>query len=237
MVGIDPDHCCQGNHQQTKQQRQRTSLRPERASSIHSTFARDRDFSRFRPPLCIYLPSFITGRVQILPQVSLFDTFVLLHRRLANITHRTAIVTLLYSHPDATFWLPIVEALRPLRTIFIIRISLQGIPERNYTPSTWPTRSHQSLWRVSSRSRSNNDAGRILTVTQFVFDRSRYEKLRKCKRSPFPLTRAISDRLYSHRAEDNTLFLGDGSLAGAPAPKLHQRGIRNVIKVMDERCL
>lgn len=47
----------------------------------------------------------------------------------------------------------------------------------------------------------------------------------------------IREAAQVHRAEDNTLFLGDGSLAGAPAPKLHQRGIRNVIKVMDERCL
>jgi hypothetical protein len=42
---------------------------------------------------------------------------------------------------------------------------------------------------------------------------------------------------YRHKTDDNTLFLGDGSLAGAPAPKLHQRGIRNVIKVVDDRCL
>ncbi|KAJ3496666.1 hypothetical protein NLG97_g2492 [Lecanicillium saksenae] len=47
----------------------------------------------------------------------------------------------------------------------------------------------------------------------------------------------IREAAQVQRAEDNTLFLGDGSLAGAPAPKLHQRGIRNVIKVMDERCL
>ncbi|KAM3544569.1 hypothetical protein ARSEF1564_002552 [Beauveria bassiana] len=47
----------------------------------------------------------------------------------------------------------------------------------------------------------------------------------------------IREAAQVHRAEDNTLFLGDGSLAETPAPKLHQRGIRNVIKVMDERCL
>ncbi|KAJ4165497.1 hypothetical protein LMH87_007127 [Akanthomyces muscarius] len=47
----------------------------------------------------------------------------------------------------------------------------------------------------------------------------------------------IREAAQVHRTDDNTLFLGDGSLAGAPAPKLHQRGIRNVIKVMDERCL
>ncbi|KAK3939986.1 kinesin-like protein 6 [Diplogelasinospora grovesii] len=39
------------------------------------------------------------------------------------------------------------------------------------------------------------------------------------------------------RNDDNTLFLGDGSLAAAPTPKLNQRGIRSVIKVVDDRCL
>ncbi|EUC35380.1 hypothetical protein COCCADRAFT_91060 [Bipolaris zeicola 26-R-13] len=38
------------------------------------------------------------------------------------------------------------------------------------------------------------------------------------------------------RNDDQTLFLGDGSLAGVPAPKIH-KGIRPVIKVMDEKCL
>ncbi|EON96199.1 putative chromosome-associated kinesin kif4 protein [Phaeoacremonium minimum UCRPA7] len=37
--------------------------------------------------------------------------------------------------------------------------------------------------------------------------------------------------------DDGTLFLGDGSLAAAPTPSLKQRGIRSVIKVVDERCL
>ncbi|KAK4132737.1 kinesin-domain-containing protein [Trichocladium antarcticum] len=39
------------------------------------------------------------------------------------------------------------------------------------------------------------------------------------------------------KTDDNTLFLGDGSLAAAPTPKLHQRGLRSVIKVVDDRCL
>lgn len=41
----------------------------------------------------------------------------------------------------------------------------------------------------------------------------------------------------SSRTDDSTVFLGDGSLAGAPAPKLNQRGIRSVIKVVDDKCL
>ena len=39
------------------------------------------------------------------------------------------------------------------------------------------------------------------------------------------------------RAEDTPLFLGDGSLAGLPTPKLGQKGIRSVLKVVDEKCL
>ncbi|KAF1833882.1 kinesin-domain-containing protein [Decorospora gaudefroyi] len=39
------------------------------------------------------------------------------------------------------------------------------------------------------------------------------------------------------RSDDQTLFLGEGSLAGLPTPKLHSKGIRPVIKVMDEKCL
>lgn len=39
------------------------------------------------------------------------------------------------------------------------------------------------------------------------------------------------------RQEDGPLFLGDGSLAGAPAPRLAQKGLRQIIKVVDDRCL
>ncbi|KAK5165843.1 tubulin-dependent ATPase kip3 [Saxophila tyrrhenica] len=40
------------------------------------------------------------------------------------------------------------------------------------------------------------------------------------------------------KSEDGPLFLGDGSLAALPsAPKLGQKGLRSVIKVMDEKCL
>jgi len=39
------------------------------------------------------------------------------------------------------------------------------------------------------------------------------------------------------KADDGTLFLGDGSLAAAPTPKLNQKGLRSVIKVVDDRCL
>ncbi|KAF9872573.1 kinesin family protein [Colletotrichum karsti] len=38
------------------------------------------------------------------------------------------------------------------------------------------------------------------------------------------------------RTDEGTMFLGDGSLAAAP-PKLQTRGIRPVIKVVDDRCL
>ncbi|KUI70151.1 Kinesin-like protein 5 [Cytospora mali] len=39
------------------------------------------------------------------------------------------------------------------------------------------------------------------------------------------------------KSDDGPLFLGDGSMAAAPTPKLHQRGLRNIIKVVDDRCL
>ena len=36
---------------------------------------------------------------------------------------------------------------------------------------------------------------------------------------------------------DGPLFLGDGSLAGAPTLSLKQKGIRPVLKVLDDKCL
>ncbi|KAK2810833.1 hypothetical protein FQN50_002656 [Emmonsiellopsis sp. PD_5] len=39
------------------------------------------------------------------------------------------------------------------------------------------------------------------------------------------------------KCDDSMLFLGDGSLAGVPTPKLIQKGIRPVIKVVDDKCL
>jgi kinesin family protein 18/19 len=47
----------------------------------------------------------------------------------------------------------------------------------------------------------------------------------------------IREAAQLSRCDDQTLFLGDGSLAAAPTPKLHTKGIRPVIKVVDEKCL
>ncbi|KAI5459106.1 P-loop containing nucleoside triphosphate hydrolase protein [Mariannaea sp. PMI_226] len=47
----------------------------------------------------------------------------------------------------------------------------------------------------------------------------------------------IREAAQLQKTDDGTVFLGDGSLAAAPTPKLHQRGIRNVVKVVDDRCL
>ncbi|KAH8682111.1 P-loop containing nucleoside triphosphate hydrolase protein [Xylariales sp. PMI_506] len=47
----------------------------------------------------------------------------------------------------------------------------------------------------------------------------------------------IREAAQMQRTDEGTLFLGDGSLAGAPAPKLKQGGIRSVIKVVDDKCL
>ncbi|ORY57806.1 kinesin motor domain-containing protein [Pseudomassariella vexata] len=47
----------------------------------------------------------------------------------------------------------------------------------------------------------------------------------------------IREAAQLHRNDEGTIFLGDGSLAAAPTPKLKQSGIRSVIKVVDDRCL
>lgn len=47
----------------------------------------------------------------------------------------------------------------------------------------------------------------------------------------------IREAAQLQRSDESPVFLGDGSLAGVPAPKLHQRGLRSVIKVVDDRCL
>lgn len=39
------------------------------------------------------------------------------------------------------------------------------------------------------------------------------------------------------KLDEGPLFLGDGSLAAVPTPQLRTKGIRPVIKVMDEKCL
>ncbi|TLD30114.1 kinesin family protein-like protein [Venturia nashicola] len=39
------------------------------------------------------------------------------------------------------------------------------------------------------------------------------------------------------KTDDANIFLGDGSLAGAPTPKFGQKGLRSVIKVVDDKCL
>ncbi|KAI0160693.1 kinesin motor domain-containing protein [Xylariaceae sp. FL1272] len=47
----------------------------------------------------------------------------------------------------------------------------------------------------------------------------------------------IREAAQLQRHDDGTVFLGDGSLAGAPTPKLKTNGIRSVIRVIDDRCL
>lgn len=39
------------------------------------------------------------------------------------------------------------------------------------------------------------------------------------------------------KCDDGMLFLGDGSLTGVSTPKLNQKGLRSVIKVVDGKCL
>lgn len=79
----------------------------------------------------------------------------------------------------------------------------------------------------------------ILKFPQSVSGLSRFEKQLNCKvildntwgpaRSDIQCVRT--------KCDDGPLFLGDGSLAAAPTPKLTQKGIRPVIKVIDDKCL
>ena len=39
------------------------------------------------------------------------------------------------------------------------------------------------------------------------------------------------------KCDDSTIFLGDGSLAAAPTLKLNKKGLRSIIKVVDDKCL
>ena len=39
------------------------------------------------------------------------------------------------------------------------------------------------------------------------------------------------------KTDDGPCFFGDGSLAAAPAKLSSQKGIRSVIKVVDDKCL
>ncbi|EEA21796.1 tubulin-dependent ATPase kip3 [Talaromyces marneffei ATCC 18224] len=48
----------------------------------------------------------------------------------------------------------------------------------------------------------------------------------------------IREAAQLSKTDETPLFLGDGSLAGVPStPKLAQKGIRSVIKVVDDKCL
>jgi hypothetical protein len=47
----------------------------------------------------------------------------------------------------------------------------------------------------------------------------------------------IREAAQLSKSDDHTLFLGEGSLAGAPTSRINSKGIKPVIKVLDEKCL
>ncbi|EFQ99700.1 hypothetical protein MGYG_02714 [Nannizzia gypsea CBS 118893] len=47
----------------------------------------------------------------------------------------------------------------------------------------------------------------------------------------------IREAAQVSKCEDGMLFMGDGSLAGNSAPKLQQKGLRSIVKVVDDKCL
>ena len=47
----------------------------------------------------------------------------------------------------------------------------------------------------------------------------------------------IREAAQLSRNDESPLFLGDGALAGSQPPKLSQKGLRSILKVVDDRCL
>lgn len=47
----------------------------------------------------------------------------------------------------------------------------------------------------------------------------------------------IREAAQINKCDEGTMFLGEGSLAGAPTPRIGLKGIRPVIKVVDDKCL
>jgi kinesin family protein 18/19 len=47
----------------------------------------------------------------------------------------------------------------------------------------------------------------------------------------------IQEAAQLTKTDDGPLFLGDGSLAAVAKPKFGQKGLRPVIKVVDDKCL
>jgi hypothetical protein len=72
---------------------------------------------------------------------------------------------------------------------------------------------------------------------QFECGHLRYEKQHNCKHLSDRPPAFESSPIHRTKCDDSTIFLGDGSLASAPTPKLSQKGIRSVIKVVDDKCL
>ncbi|EZF30450.1 kinesin-like protein [Trichophyton mentagrophytes] len=47
----------------------------------------------------------------------------------------------------------------------------------------------------------------------------------------------IREAAQVSKCDDGMVFMGDGSLAGNSAPKLQQKGLRSIVKVVDDKCL
>lgn len=71
-----------------------------------------------------------------------------------------------------------------------------------------------------------------IRVRPFTVLRSRFHK-----QSQWTNTFQVREAAQLTHVTDGPLFLGDGSLAGAPAPRLISKGIRPVLKVVDDKCL
>lgn len=47
----------------------------------------------------------------------------------------------------------------------------------------------------------------------------------------------IREAAQVSKCDDGMVFMGDGSLASNAAPKLQQKGLRSIVKVVDDKCL
>ena len=103
-------------------------------------------------------------------------------------------------------------------TLFVLFIKFTNLPEPE-SAGVWVRHPSSLGWGGEGINMATSDGASSISVTVRV--------------RPF----TIREAAQLTKTNDGPLFLGDGSLAGAPTPKLTQKGIRSIIKVVDDRCL
>lgn len=75
------------------------------------------------------------------------------------------------------------------------------------------------------------------SVSQSEFDHSQHVSTHQLPKVIADVLQQVREASQLTAVPEGPLFLGDGSLAGAPAPSLKSKGIRPVLKVVDDKCL